>query len=139
MDAIQTQAPPLQDIIHLVFMFHETNAYALRGSSELTATLREQENTLYECHNVMRSTVENYAAQYDREAVLSYFRNDPTYAELEKAFARAPAEKFNIIRRLTPFWSSSRIEGKHVRTIPVSAYHRAIHELNALPPDHRHN
>lgn len=140
MDALlKTSTPPLQDIIHLVFMFHETNAYSVRGSTEQTAVLREMENTLYECHGVTRETVENYAASYDREVVLSFFRNDPTYLELEKAFARAPSEKFNILKRLTPFWSSSRVEGKHVRTIPVSEYRRAMYQLNALPREHRHD
>ena len=139
MDAVAGKPiPPLEEIIHLVFMFHETNAYAVRGSTEQIAALREQERTLYDCHGVSRGTVENYAASYSRDDVLSFFRNDLTYLELEKAFARAPNEKFNILRRLTSFWSPTRIEAKHVRTIPVADYHRAMAELNTLPREHRY-
>ena len=132
-------APPLQDIVHLVFMFHETNAFAAHGSGEKTALLREEERCFYGCHGVSRETVENYAAAYDRNAVLSFFRNDPAYLELEKAFARASAEKFNILKRLTSFVSPTRIESKHVRTIPVAEYRQAMADLSALPREHQHN
>lgn len=100
--------------------------------------MRSEESALYECHGVSRETVESYAAAYDRDAVLSFFRNDLAYLEMEKAFARAPAEKFNILRRLTSFTTATRIEGKHMRTIPVAEYRRATNELNSLVPDHRH-
>lgn len=139
MDALTTtqRLPPLRDIIHLVFMFHETNAYAVRGSVDQTRLLREEEETLYECHSVSREKVENYALNYDRTAVLSFFRTDPTYIELEKAFARAPEAKVGIIKRLTSFCPSSRVETKHLRTLPVAEYPRAIAQLNALPREHR--
>jgi hypothetical protein len=140
MDALtKTQRlPPLKDIIHLVFMFHETNAYAMRGSVDQTRLLRDEEETLYECHSVSRETVHDYAANYDRAAVLEFFRNDPTYVELEKAFARAPNAKNAIIKRLTSFCPESRVEAKHLRTIPTAEYPRAIAQLNALPREHRH-
>ena len=140
MDALITtqRLPPLNDIIHLVFMFHETNAYAVRGSVDQTRLLRDEEEALYECHRVTREMVENYAANYDRSVVLSFFRTDPTYIELEKAFARAPDAKVGIIKHLTSFCPSTRIETKHLRTIPVAEYSRAIAQLNALPREHRH-
>jgi hypothetical protein len=131
--------PPLAEVIHLVFMYHETNAYSAHGSPEKTSLLRAQERMLYECHGVSRQTVESYAAAYDRETVLSFFRTDPAYLELERAFMRAPNEKFNILKGLTSFTSATRIDGKHVRTIPVADYPRATAALNALPREHRHN
>jgi hypothetical protein len=140
MDASPTKtAPPLKDVVHLVFMFHETNAFAAHGSGEKTALLRQEERDLYEGHGVSRETVEKYAAAYDRETVLSFFRNDSAYLELEKAFARASIGKFEILKRLTSFVPETRIEGKHVRTIPVAAYRRAMAELSMLPLEHRHN
>jgi hypothetical protein len=120
-------------------MFHETNAFAAHGSEERTALLREEEWCLYRCHGVSRETVETYAAAYDRNTVLSFFRNDLVYQELEKAFARASGEKFNILKRLTSFVSPTRIESKHLRTIPVAEYRGAMAELSALPREHQHN
>jgi hypothetical protein len=134
-----TAIPPLEKVIHLVFMFHETRAFTAHGNAEKAALLRMEENTLYECHGVSRETVEKYAAAYDRNRVLDFFRNDDAYLELEKAFARAPNEKFNILKRLTSFTSETRIEGKHVRTIPVAEYRGATSELNSLFREHRHN
>ena len=134
-----TPIPPLEKIIHLVFMFHETRAFSAHGNAEKAALLRMEENTLYECHGVSRETVEKYAATYDRDSVLSFFRNDTAYLELEKAFARAPIQKFDILKRLTSFTSPTRIEGKHVRTIPVAEYRGATSELNSLFREHMHN
>jgi hypothetical protein len=140
MDALTGKPiPPLEKIIHLVFMYHETNAYLAHGSPEKSALLRAEETTLYDCHGVSRQTVESYAATYDRDTVLSFFRTDPAYLELENAFFRAPNEKFNILKRVTSFASATRIEGKHVRTIPVAEYKRTTAELNALAREHRHN
>jgi hypothetical protein len=140
MDALpRTTIPPLEKVIHLVFMFHETNAFAAHGSAEKTALLRMEENTLYECHSVSRESVANYAAAYDRDSVLSFFRNNSAYLELEKAFTRAPNEKFNILKGLTSFTSPTRIEAKHVRTIPVAEYPRARAALDLLFREHRHN
>jgi len=134
-----TPIPPLEKIIHLVFMFHETRAFTAHGSTEKSALLRVEEDALYECHGVSRETVEKYAAVYDRNSVLSYFRNDAAYLELEKAFARAPNEKFNTLKRLTSFASPTRIEAKHIRTIPVAEYQGVTAELNSFLREHRHN
>ena len=134
-----TQIPPLEKIIHLLFMFHETRSYALHGNAEKAALLRNEEDMLYDCHRVDRETVERYAAKYDREAVLSFFRSDPDYLELERAFARASDEKYNVLARVTSFASATRIEAKHIRTIPVAEYRRTTAELNFLPRAGRQN
>ena len=137
MDSSEKPVPPLEKVIHLVFMFHETNAFAAHGSPEKTATLRDEESTLYHGHGVSREIVKRYADTYDRDTVLSFFRSDAAYLELEKAFTRAPNQKLEILRRLTSFSSAARIDGKHIRTIPVAEYRRATAELNALPREHR--
>jgi hypothetical protein len=134
-----SQIPPLEKIIHLVFMYHETRAYAAHGNAEKAAILRGEESDLYGCHRVARETVEHYASAYDRETVLSFFRNNDVYLEMERAFARASDEKFNIPARETSFTSATRIEAKHMRTIPVAEYQRVTAELNRLPRDFRRN
>jgi N-dimethylarginine dimethylaminohydrolase len=135
---VPSTSPPLEKIIHLLFMYHETCAFALRGNVEKAGLLRQEEETLYQGHGISREQVQQYAAVYNRDAVLTFFRTNPEYLELEKAFARAPDEKFNVLRRVTSFTSATRIESKHMRTIPVADYARVTAELNLLARQQRH-